>query len=184
VTPEKGAIGLSTEEDRDYVEYVSAAFDRLRRTAYLLCGDGHRADDIVQATLVSLYLHWKRVRKVENLDGYVHRILVRRYIDERRAAWAKVLLAWRDTSVPAPAGRSVEDTHAVSDALATLTRGQRAVLVLRYFCDMSVQETAAALGCSAGTVKSQTARGLAALRDLLGEEWKPRTVTTDYRSGR
>lgn len=175
---------MSTEEDREYVEYVSAAFDRLRRTAYLLCGDGHRADDIVQATLVSLYLHWGRARKVESIDGYVHRILVRRFIDERRASWAKVLLAWRDTSKPAPPERSVEDSHAVSDALAGLPRGQRAVLVLRYFCDMSIQDTAAALGCTTGTVKSQTARGLAALRDLLGDEWQPRAVKADRRSVR
>jgi RNA polymerase sigma-70 factor (sigma-E family) len=162
---------LSAEEDREYVEYVSAALDRLRRTAYLLCGDADRADDVVQTTLVAVYLRWKKVRTVGNIDGYVHRILVRRYIDENRRQWARVLLAWRDTGTAAPAGPSVEDSHAVQEALAKVSRGQRAVLVLRYFCDMSVQETAAVLGCSAGTVKSQTSRGLAAMRDLLGEQW-------------
>jgi RNA polymerase sigma-70 factor (sigma-E family) len=164
---------LAAEEDLEYVEYVSAALDRLRRTAYLLCGDGDRADDIVQATLVAVYLRWSRIRTVGNIDGYVHRVLVRRYIDERRAGWARVLLAWRHTDMPAPAAASVEDSHAVRDALARLSRGQRAVLVLRYFCDLSVQDTAAALGCSPGSVKAQTHRGLATLRELLGDQWRP-----------
>lgn len=177
---------MSTDHDREYVEYVSAALDRLRRTAYLLCGDGDRADDIVQSTLMSVYLHWKKIRTVGNMDGYVHRILVRRYIDETRTGWARVLLAWRDHDVQAPAGRSVEDSHAVRDALARLTRGQRTVLVLRYFCDMSVRDTAAILGCSPGTVKSQTSKGLAALRDLLGDQWHPQpsAATSEPRSTR
>lgn len=163
---------MSAEEDREYVEYVSAALDRLRRAAFLLCGDADRADDIVQSALVSVYLHWKKIRTVGNLDGYVHRILVRRYIDETRKSWARVLLAWRDTDTAAPAGPNVEDSHAVQAALARVSRGQRTVLVLRFFCDMSIQETATVLGLSTGTVKSQTARGLAAMRDLLGEQWQ------------
>jgi RNA polymerase sigma-70 factor (sigma-E family) len=162
---------LSATEDREYVEYVSAALDRLRRAAYLLCGDADRADDIVQAALVAVYLRWKKIRTVGNIDGYVHRILVRRYIDETRRGWARVLLAWRDTETAAPAGPSVEDSHTVQAALAKVSRGQRTVLVLRFFCDMSVQETAIVLGCSTGTVKSQTSRGLATMRDLLGEDW-------------
>jgi len=177
---------LSAEEDREYVEYVSAALDRLRRAAYLLCGDADRADDIVQSALVAVYLQWKKIRTVGNLDGYVHRILVRRYVDEARKSWARVLLAWRDTDTAAPAGRSVEDSHAVQAALAKVSRGQRTVLVLRFFCDMSVQETAAVLGLSAGTVKSQTARGLAAMRDLLGDQWQeiPAMTTTEARKPR
>jgi RNA polymerase sigma-70 factor (sigma-E family) len=162
---------LSAEEDREYVEYVSVALGRLRRTAYLLCGDADRADDVVQTALVAVYLRWKKIRAVGNIDGYVHRILVRRYIDETRRGWAKVLLAWRDVETAAPPSPSVEDSHAVQAALGKISRGQRAVLVLRFFCDMSVRETADILGTSAGTVKSQTARGLAAMRDLLGDDW-------------
>jgi RNA polymerase sigma-70 factor (sigma-E family) len=169
---------LSAEEDREYAEYVSAALDRLRRTAYLLCGDAHRADDIVQSALVAVYLHWRKVRTVGNLDGYVHRILVRRYIDETRRSWARVLLAWREADTAAPAGPSVEDTHAVQAALAKISRGRRTVLVLRFYCDMSIQETAAVLGLSAGTVKSQTSRGLAEMRDLLDEDWPARPLAT------
>ncbi len=162
---------MSAEDDREYVEYVSAALDRLRRVAFLLCGDAHRADDIVQSALVAVYLRWKTIRTVGNIDGYVHRILVRRYIDETRKGWARVLLAWRDTGTAAAPAPSVEDSHAVQAALAKISRGQRAVLVLRFCCDMSVRETAAVLGTSVGTVKSQTSRGLAAMRDLLGEDW-------------
>ncbi|MEJ3743642.1 SigE family RNA polymerase sigma factor [Actinomycetes bacterium KLBMP 9797] len=172
---------MATEEDREYVEYVSAVLDRLRRTAYLLCGDGDRADDIVQATLVAVYLRWRKIRAVDNIDGYVHRILVRRYIDEHRTGWARVLLAWRQHDVEAPAGRDLEDAHAVRDALAKLSRGQRTVLVLRYFCDLSIEDTAAALGCSTGNVKSQSSRGLAALRDLLGEQWYPQSPARSMR---
>ncbi|NBE80502.1 SigE family RNA polymerase sigma factor [Micromonospora rubida] len=162
---------MSTDDDQEFVEYVSAALGRLRRSAYLLCGDAHRGDDIVQSTLVAVYLRWSKVRAVDNIDGYVHRILVRRYLDETRRSWARVLLAWRMPESPAPAGLGVEDADAVRAALGTLSRGQRSVLVLRFFCDMSVQQTADALGCSVGSVKSQTSRGLAALRGLLGAQW-------------
>lgn len=177
---------MPAEEDREYVEYVSAALDRLRRTAYLLCGDADRADDIVQSALIAVYLRWKKIRTVGNLDGYVHRILVRRYIDETRRGWARVLLAWREADTAAPPGPSVEDTQAVQAALAKVSRGQRTVLVLRFFCDMSVQETATVLGLSTGTVKSQTSRGLATMRDLLGDEWQamPTGSTRERRKAR
>jgi RNA polymerase sigma-70 factor (sigma-E family) len=162
---------LSAEEDDEYIEYVTVALSRLRRSAYLLCGDPHRAEDIVQSALVAVYLRWSHIKTVDNLDGYVHRILVRRYLDEGRRSWARVLLAWRTPESAIPAGPSVEDADAVRSALDTLSRGQRAVLVLRFFCDMSVQETAAVLGCSTGNVKSQTSRGLAAMRSRLGAQW-------------
>ncbi|MEH1168968.1 SigE family RNA polymerase sigma factor [Micromonospora sp. CPCC 205539] len=162
---------MSAEEDEEYVEYASVALTRLRRSAYLLCGDAHRADDIVQSALVTVYLRWSKIRTVENIDGYVHRILVRRYLDDARRSWAKVLLSWRTPDLPSSAGPSVEDADAVRSALAALSRGQRSVLVLRFFCDMSVQETAMVLGCSTGSVKSQTSRGLATMRRLLSEQW-------------
>ncbi|MFY1689635.1 SigE family RNA polymerase sigma factor [Plantactinospora sp. WMMB782] len=162
---------MSTVEEQEYVEYVSTSLERLRRTAYLLTNDLSRADDVVSSTLLSVYLHWSRIHTVENLDGYVHRILVRRYVDESRRWWSRVLLA---RPLPEPVAKpvaSTEDAQAIRAALATLGRSQRAVLVLRFFCDMSVAETAAALNCSTGNVKSQTARGLATMRTLLREQW-------------
>lgn len=152
----------------DYTEYVRARMNELRRAAYLLCGDWDRGDDVVQKVLTDLYACWSRASKVENLDGYVRTMLFRRFLDERRLGWwRRVRLS--DTPVETPVRES--DTAARIDvraALALVPPRQRAVLILRYFHDQSVEQTAATLRCSPGTVKSQTARGLAALRRLLG----------------
>ncbi|AGL19047.1 SigE family RNA polymerase sigma factor [Actinoplanes sp. N902-109] len=163
---------MRPEQEREYIEYVRGRLTKLHRTAYLLCGDAHRADDIVQATLTSLYKHWKRVTAADNVDGYVHSILVRRYLDERRLRWSRVLLG----EVPvhaatvAAADHGIAERDALITALRALPKGQRAVVVLRYFDDLSVEATAEALKCSVGNVKSQCARGLAALRAALGPE--------------
>ncbi|HEY2791569.1 MAG TPA: SigE family RNA polymerase sigma factor [Micromonosporaceae bacterium] len=164
-------------DDSDFVDYVSARLARLHRAAYLMCGDTHRADDLVQATLVSLYARWNRARTADNLDGYVHRILVRRFIDEKRSRWSRVLL--RPTPPESPAADSYTESSPVLTALRRLPPGQRAVIVLRYVSDLSVEQTAHALGCSTGNVKSQCARGLATLRDLLTSS----TVRTAHRLG-
>ncbi|GAA0931358.1 SigE family RNA polymerase sigma factor [Virgisporangium aurantiacum] len=158
----------------DFAEYVSARTRAVHRSAYLLCGDRHRADDLVQATFVSLFLHWRRARRADNLDAYVHRILVRRYLDEKRLGWNRVRLMWT-TPEPRPAdpGPS-DDRDLIMDALRRLPKGQRTVLVLRYFADLSVEDTADAMGCSPGTVKSQTARALAAIRRHFPEETRQR----------
>ena len=157
---------MRPDDEREYVEFVRARLARLHRAAYLLCGDGHRADDIVQATLTDLYVHWKRAAAADNLDGYVHRILVRRYLDDRRRPWSRVNLGDpAPESLPVdPAERGVEDRDELVTALRALPQGQRAVLVLRFLVDLSVEDTARALDCSAGNVKSQSARGLATLR--------------------
>ncbi|MFG2057103.1 SigE family RNA polymerase sigma factor [Micromonospora sp. NPDC048930] len=167
--------------EREYVEYVTARLPRLHRTAYLLCADAFQADDIVQATLTALYVNWKRAAGADNLDGYVHRILVRRYLDERRRGWSRVLLGDRLPELPAPADHVVEERDALVTALRALPRGQRAVVVLRYFGDLSVEATAEALGCSAGNVKSQCSRGLAALREVL-DAGRPVTIAQGGRA--
>jgi len=164
------------QRDREYVEYVSARLPALHRAAYLLCGDGHRADDIVAATTMVLYRHWRRAKDADNIDAYVHRILVRKFLEERRLHWARVrlmpqlpvveLVSWPDSSPE----RGVEQRDLLRDALAQLSRPQRTVLVLRFVCDMSVDEVAAVLRCSSGNVKSHTSRGLAAMRRVLGTE--------------
>ncbi|MGC4895125.1 SigE family RNA polymerase sigma factor [Micromonospora sp. DT31] len=153
--------------ERKYVEYVTARLPRLHRTAYLLCADAFQADDIVQATLTALYLNWKRAVAADNLDGYVHRIMVRRHLDERRRGWSKVLLGDRVPELSAPADHGVEERDALVTALRSLPKGQRAVVVLRFFADLSVEATAEAMGCSTGNVKSQCSRGLASLREAL-----------------
>ena len=163
---------MRPELEQKYVEFVRGRLTRLHRTAYLLCGDGHRADDIVQATLTALYVNWKKAVRADNIDGYAHRVLVRRYLDDRRLRWSRVWLG----DVPAGAATAAPADHRYGErdellaALRTLPKGQRAVIVLRYFDDLSVETTAEALGCSEGNVKSQCSRGLAALRTALSAE--------------
>jgi RNA polymerase sigma-70 factor (sigma-E family) len=161
-------------DEQSYREYVAGNLDRLRRTAFLLCGDWHTADDLTSTVLVKLYRHWKRAQQFENLDAYVRRMLLRAWLDERRRPWHR-----RETStdvLPDPVATdatSASDTDrrlSVLSLLGALPPRRRAVLVLRYFCDLSVEEVAEAMGCSEGTVKSQTARALESLRASLGKE--------------
>jgi RNA polymerase sigma-70 factor (sigma-E family) len=155
------------EDEREYVEFVTARRPGLHRAAYLMCGDPHRADDIVQATMTALYRKWRRARDADNIDAYVHRMLVREYLAEKRLGWARVRLVADPPERAAPPPGGVEDRDELRAALARLPRAQRTVLVLRFACDMSVEDVAAAVRTSPGNVKSHTSRGLAALRDLL-----------------
>jgi RNA polymerase sigma-70 factor (sigma-E family) len=155
-------------DEEEYVEYVTARIPALRRLAYLLAGDEHRADDLVQQTITRLYVKWRRAQAATNLDGYVRTMLVRTFVDERRLAWARVRL-FRETPEPPPVqDDGIEDRQVVRAALSRVPRRQQAVLVLRFFYDLPVDEVAGMLGCSSGTVKSQTSHGLATLRGLLG----------------
>lgn len=159
----------SVDEER-YAGYVRLRLPALRRLAWLLCGDAHRADDVVQVAITRLYTHWHRAQAAHDLDRYVRAIVVRTFLNERRGFWARVRLVGAAERVPlpaAPAGPDVETRDLVHAALRRVPPRQRAVLVLRFLEDRSVDEVAAALRCSTGTVKSQTAHGLAALRRLL-----------------
>ena len=164
---------MSPEEEAEFAAYVAARRDRVRRTAYLLCGDWYRADDLTQIAFVKLYGAWGRVRDRSALDGFVRTCLVRATVDESRRPWR------RERSVeelPDPTGAAhltadlaagVVDRELMRQALNGVPPGQRAVLVLRYYEGMDVAAAAAALECSEGNVKSQTARGLAALKAAL-----------------
>ncbi|HWS39288.1 MAG TPA: SigE family RNA polymerase sigma factor [Actinoplanes sp.] len=155
--------------DDEYTEYVTARLPALRRLAYLLTGDGHRADDLVQQTITTLYVKWSRARAADHVDAYVRQMLVRTYVDERRLAWSKVRLLW-ETPEPVPiTDNGMEERELVRAALSRVSRRQQAVLVLRFYYDLPVDEVATVLGCSPGTVKTQTSRGLAAMRRLLGD---------------
>ena len=158
---------LSGSRDAEFTEYVSARLPALRRTAYLLCQDWHGADDLVQAAITRLYVHWGRARAVDHTDAYARVILVREFLSERRSPWARRVTLREQ--LPDAVG-TVTDHAAVLDvrtALAGLPRGQRATLVLRFYCDLNIEQTARVLGCSPGTVKSQTAKGLDSLRRAL-----------------
>ncbi len=156
--------------EEEYVEYVSARLPTLRRLGYLLCGSEDRADDLVQQTITALYVHWKRASAAQHMDAYVRQMLVRAFLDEKRRPWSRVRLTDAPPESVAPEGPSVEDRMVLRAALRRVPRRQRAVLVLRFLSDLSVPEVATLLGCSEGTVKSQTSHGLAALRRLLGEK--------------
>jgi RNA polymerase sigma-70 factor (sigma-E family) len=159
---------LPSQSDEDYVEYVTARLPALKRLAYQLCGDDHRADDLVQESVTKLYTRWSSAHRVDNLDAYVRAILVRTHIDETRRPWSRVRLFGALPDHQGAAGPAIEDRSVLRAALAALPAGQRAVLVLRFLCDLPVAEVGELLGCSEGTVKSQTAHGLAKLRQALG----------------
>jgi RNA polymerase sigma-70 factor (sigma-E family) len=162
---------VDTLAEAEFERYFRARRDAVRRTAYLLCGDWHRADDHAQAAFVALHRHWRRVRDKGALDAWMRRTLVRAVVDESRRPWRRerstdeVVALDRVTADP---GADVATRHVLVGGLRAVPPRQRAVLVLRYFEGLDVAGTAAALGCSEGTVKSQTAHGLTALRAALG----------------
>jgi RNA polymerase sigma-70 factor (sigma-E family) len=163
-----GRTPVSGKLDEEFTLFVTARMPSMRRVAYLLCQDWQRADDLVQAAITRLYVRWDRARTMEHTEAYARTILVREYLSEQRSGWARRV----SLNVPLPdtADRTV-DTDAALDlraALAALPSRQRATLVLRFYCDLNVDQTAELLGCSAGTVKSQTAKGIGALRGHFG----------------
>jgi RNA polymerase sigma-70 factor (sigma-E family) len=156
------------ERDAEYTDYVTARLPSLRRLAAVLCDDRQRADDLVQATLTKLYVHWGRVRTASHPDAYARAVLVREFIHEQRSSWVKrVSLRGQVNDSPA----AVVDHDAALDlraAVAALPTRQRATLVLRFYCDLNIDQSAEILGCSPGTVKSQTSRALEAVRRSIG----------------
>lgn len=149
--------------------YASAKRAGLRRTAYLLCADWYLADDLVQDALARLYVHWRRIQARGDVDAYVRRMLVNGNLGMRRRARFRREVATED--VPdLPAADPTDDgtRELLLRALAQLRPSQRTIVVLRYWEDLSVEQTAAAIGRSSGNVKSQAARGLAHLREALG----------------
>jgi RNA polymerase sigma-70 factor (sigma-E family) len=160
---------MSAADEGAFRAFALTRRPSLRRTAFLLCGDWHQADDLVQTALVKLYVAWPRVRATELPDGYTHRILVRCFLDERRRPWRRESPVDRIGDDAADAARPTDEVLDLRAALTRLPRRQRATLLLRFWLDASVAQTADALSCSEGTVKSQTARALSTLRNLLAE---------------
>jgi RNA polymerase sigma-70 factor (sigma-E family) len=153
--------------DLRLTEYVRGQWPALVRYATMLCGDASEAEELVQSTLTRVALRWRFVNDKDNPDGYVRRALVRACIDSGRRRRREPALAVLPDVVVADRSRQVDDADQLRRALASLPPRQRAVLVLRYFDDTTEAGAAEILGCSVGTVKSQTAKGLAKLRDLV-----------------
>lgn len=153
--------------DEEYTAYVTARLAWMHKTALLLCQDRSRVDDLVQTALTRLYVHWSRASAAGNLDGYTRTILVRVFLAEQGSAWWRRVSAVRDLPDTVASTSDQEAAIDLRRAMSELGPRQRAAIVLRYYCDLSVEETADALKCSTGTVKSQTARALATLHDRL-----------------
>jgi RNA polymerase sigma-70 factor (sigma-E family) len=168
-----------TDRDADFTAYLQARQARLLRTAYLLTGDQHQAEDLLQTSLAKLYLAWDKVRDRGSVDGYVRRIMV----NENNSLWRR---GWKKREYPtdltAPGATDTTPVHdrydeglgaAVWQAVQTLPRKARAVVVLRYYEQLTEAEVADVLGISVGTVKSQTSRALATLRERTPIELSP-----------
>ena len=165
---------MDQREEQEFTDYFAARRDAVRRTAYLICGDWHRADDLAQIAFVALHRHWRKIRDRTALDAYVRRTLVRAAIDESRRPWRRerAVEALPETSAGAvldTVGETVATRSALVEGLQQVPPRQRAVLVLRFLEGQSVTAVAATLKCTEGTVKSQTARGLNTLRAALGD---------------
>jgi RNA polymerase sigma-70 factor (sigma-E family) len=163
------AVADRSDRLMDFETFASARWPRLVRTAYLLTGDHHEAEDLVQATLAKVFTGWSRIRRLDEPDAYVHRALVNnnlsRYRRRRVLQFLTPVLPERASPESADGGiHGIEARSELIRALAQLPPRQRAVVVLRYWDDLSEQQTAEALGCSVGNVKSQASRGLSKLR--------------------
>jgi len=156
---------MARRDDDEFAAFAAASAASLRRTAYLICGDWDRAADVAQEALIRMYVAWPRLDRERSLLGYARRTAVRIAIDQARKRSSREVptLDLVDATTDDVTSQ-VTDRVLLMAALADLPPRQRACVVLRYYEDLSVDAVAQTLGCRAGTVKSQTARGLDALR--------------------
>lgn len=160
-------IGTANGVDQEFRAFVEQMAGPLHRMAFLLCGDWHLADDLVQESLAKAYSHWAKVQRADNPSAYVRRIL----INESRRNWRRnpqtdTQLSGADVAVPDLSDRVAGRADLIR-ALQSLPIRQRATVVLRFLEELSERETATVLGCSEGTVKSQTSRALTKLKSVL-----------------
>ena len=154
--------------DRDFAEFVGARWASLYRLAYLLAASPTGAEDLLQTTLEKAYVNWPRISGMEFPEAYVRRMLANTLVSSRRRAWIGEQ-PWEE--LPEAAGASAEvpvlDRSLIWPLVCALPDRQRAVIVLRYYEDLSETQIADALGCAAGTVKSQSSAAIGALRRAL-----------------
>ncbi len=156
------------DDEAEFLAFAHARSASLRRTAFLLCGDWHHAEDIVQVALTKLFGAWRKVQRRDAVDAYARQIVVRVFLDDRRRGWSREDPTEQLPEPCSAASDRTEERIVLLAALDQVPPRQRAVLVLRFWEDLTVAETAEALRCSEGNVKSQTSRGLVALRALIG----------------
>jgi RNA polymerase sigma-70 factor (sigma-E family) len=154
--------------DEDFADFVAARWASLYRLAYLLAASPTGAEDLLQTTLEKAYVNWSRIGRMEHVEAYVRRMLANTVVSGRRRAWA----GERPTDeLPEHVGDSAEvpvlDRHLVWPLVCALPARQRAVIVLRYYEDLTEAQIADVLGCAPGTVKSQSSAAIGALRRAL-----------------
>jgi RNA polymerase sigma-70 factor (sigma-E family) len=158
---------MSSRRDQEFTEFVAVRLPALRRVGYLLCQDWHQADDLVQVAITKLYTRWDRARAMDHTEAYLRTIIVRQFLIHRRSGWSRRVSlngVLPDQANVQPDPDAAVDVNA---ALVGLPRRQRATIVLRFYCDLTVDQTAEVLGCTPGTVKSQTSKALDSLRRAL-----------------
>lgn len=158
---------MRAETEQDYVEFVTHHANSLCRTAYLLCGDWRRAEDATQEALIRLYRVWGRIQRKGAVGAYARKVVVSTTLDALRRKSSQEVVGGDEyfaNEAEADALGTIENRMVITKALAELPPRQRACVVLRYFDELSVEETAIALDCRPGTVKSQTMRALEKLR--------------------
>ena len=172
--------------DSEFTEFAAASRARLRSTAYLLCGDWERASDHVQEGLIRVYVAWPRLVRKGGELAYARKAVVSAFLDStrKRSSTEQPSSGHPDRASGEDVAATVADRAALMAALARLPGRQRACVVLRYFEQLDVRETATVLGCSEGTVKSQTSRALAALRTMFEQEARDELVVAAEASGR
>ena len=162
--------GASREAlDREYADFVTARQMHLRRIAYAICGDWNRAEDLLQTALTKLYVAWPRLHQDGREEAYTRQIIVRANIDESRRPWRRERPGLDAHDRAARVELPYEERSALFDALQQLPPMQRRAVLLRHWLGLSVEETAAELRVSTGTVKSSTSRGLVRLRAALSD---------------
>ena len=156
-------------DEAAFVEFAQGARGRLRRAAYLLCGDWEQASDLVQEGLIRVYVRWPRLVRNGGEYAYARKAVVSAFLDHARKRSSTERPSQDDPTLASAedVAASVATREALMGALTGLPPRQRACVVLRYFEDLSVADTAALLGCTEGTVKSQTSRALFSLRSTL-----------------
>jgi RNA polymerase sigma-70 factor (sigma-E family) len=166
----------------DFVEFARATAPRLRQTAYLLCRDWHLAQDFTQITLAKMFVHWRRIARNEYPEAYSRKMLLRVFLDHQRRRSSREVVIDAVPEAPVAGNRAgrggadgfgsqVELRLTLIDALGRIPPRDRAIVVLRYWEDQSIETVASMLGISPGTVKTQSSRTLARLRTLLGNDY-------------
>ncbi|MEY9927940.1 RNA polymerase sigma-70 factor (sigma-E family) [Catenulispora sp. GP43] len=157
-------------DEEDFRQFAASRQKQLLRGAYLLCGDWHSAEDLVQTAFGLMYRSWRRIKRVEHPDAYAKQVLYRCHLSAKRKKRFATVSIESVSEPPAPGDGYGDGTTAVLlEALADLPDRARAVVVLRFWEDYSVAQTAEALGVSQGTVKSQSSRALTLLRVRIGD---------------